>query len=248
MTEEKLRAAGITSWLHVLQDPPAIPLSARVRARLLEQLQESLSALEEDNIDFFVRRFPTSQQWRILSRYLDRAAFFDIETSGLSRYTAEVTVASVLHKGRMHSFVRGENLEEFLHLIENVELLVSFNGNCFDIPFVLDAFRIPDLPCPHIDLRWVSYHAGLRGGLKDIERTCGLAPRDADLQAVDGLEAVLLWNHCRLRGDPGSRNRLVRYCESDVRALSELTGHILENKGVAPVPSSCLSGPAPVTV
>ena len=245
VTEQKMRSAGITSWFHLLEGPPPIPFSSRVRAELLEQTLESLKALEEDNIGFFVKRFPTSQHWRILFQYVERVAFFDIETSGLSRYTAEVTVASVLHRGRMHSFVRDENLEGFLDLIENVELLVSFNGNCFDIPFVLDAFRIPELPCPHIDLRWVSYHAGLRGGLKDIEKACGLPPRDEDLQSVDGLEAVLLWNDWRQRGLRASRDRLLRYCESDVRTLAHLTAHIIQDQEALLQPWSspvCSSG------
>ncbi len=237
-TEERMRSAGITSWFHILEGPPLIPLADRLRARLLEETRKSLDALKEDNIGFFVKRFPTSQHWRILSQYLERVAFFDIETSGLSRYTAEVTVASVLHKGRMHSFVRDENLEGFLDLMEDIDLLVSFNGNCFDIPFVLDAFRIPELPCPHIDLRWVSYHAGLRGGLKEIEKACGLPPRDEDLQSVNGLEAVLLWNDWRQRRLRSSRDRLVRYCESDVRTLAHLSSHIIRNQGASLRPRS----------
>jgi len=233
VTEERLRTSGVTSWVHLLEQPYTLCLSPRRQARVLEHLQESLRALEEDDIAFFVKQFPVSEHWRILARYLERTTFFDIETSGLSRYTAEVTVVSVLHRGRMQTFVRDENLDGFLDLLEDVDLLASFNGNCFDIPFVLDAFRIPELPCPHIDLRWVCYHEGLRGGLKDIEKTC-LRVREQDLASLDGLEAVLLWNDWRRRGNRASLELLIRYCESDVAALDFVARYVLDGRGALP--------------
>jgi uncharacterized protein YprB with RNaseH-like and TPR domain len=173
-----------------------------------------LAALEAGDVRYFVDRFAAIDQWRILAHFLKVATFFDVETMGLE-YDAPITVIVAWHRGELRSFVEHENLDDFLTVIDQTNLLVSFNGSSFDIPRLLGAFHIPALPCPHIDLRWTCYHRGLRGGLKLIAYQLGVT-RPVDLQDADGLMAVSLWNRWMIDGDRAARDRLVRYCASDV--------------------------------
>ncbi|HAM52991.1 MAG TPA: hypothetical protein DCP92_20685 [Nitrospiraceae bacterium] len=218
-------------WEDIISRPQLIPLGKKSRDRLLVETRESLDALESNQIGYFTDRFSQSEHWRILSRYFPRASFLDVETTGLSRYSAKITTAACYHLGEMHVFVQHENLNELLVLLEEVELLITFNGKSFDIHFVLDAFNIPSLPCPHIDLRWVCYHAGLKKGLKDIESRCGIK-RPAELQGLDGCEAVVLWDDWIKRKKVESREKLVRYCKADVIALLYVAGEVLVQKKI----------------
>jgi len=95
-----------------------------------------------------------------------------------------------------------------------VNLLVSFNGNSFDIPFLENTFNLPEIGCPHVDLRWIAYYFGFSGGLKNIERILGIQ-RPHELTDVDGSEAVLLYNLYR-KGDTSALNTLLKYCQVDV--------------------------------
>ncbi len=218
----RLQAAGIRSWSDILDDPERIP--QRWRADAVEECQCARQALDSGDIRFFVDRFSARDKWRILSHFLDQTTFFDIETTGLE-IDAAVTVIACWHRGQLRTFVEHENLDDFLHLLDDVRLLASFNGSTFDVPRVLDAFHIPQLPCPHLDLRWPSRHRGLTGSLKQISSRLGIR-RPSDLTEVDGEMAVRWWHAWRLRGDAAARSRLIRYCASDVLLLLMLSHHL----------------------
>ena len=219
-------------WGDIISRPHCIPLGPRSQERLLLETTESLEALEADNISYFAERFSTSEQWRVLAKYFPRASFLDTETTGLSIYREKITTAACYHRGKMHVFMRNENLKDLLALLEEVELLISFNGKSFDVHFVLNEFNIPSLPCPHIDLRWICYHSGLRKGLKEIERHCGIKRR-TEIENVDGYEAVLLWNDWISNKKVASRERLLQYCKADVVALVQISREVLARNKVS---------------
>jgi hypothetical protein len=95
-------------------------------------------------------------------------------------------------------------------------------------------FHVPELPCAHVDLRWVCFHQGWRGGLKRIERELGVE-RPADLDGVGGDEAVRLWQYWETRQDPTALRLLTRYCSADVVALPLVAARLLAQRG-HPVP------------
>ncbi|MGE0757255.1 MAG: ribonuclease H-like domain-containing protein [Pirellulaceae bacterium] len=203
------------TWHDVLALADQLP--ARLRAGVLEEVQRCLAALAAGNIDYFVHAFARSDTWRIVAHFIDEATFFDIETTGLE-IDAPITVIMCWHRGRLHAFVEHENLDGFLELLDDVRLLISFNGASFDVPRVLDAFHIPQLPCPHLDLRWSLYHRGCRGSLKDIAARAGIR-RPEDLRSVDGAWAIQLWEQWVSGQDPTARQQLLRYCAADVLML-----------------------------
>ena len=218
----QLADAGICSWQDVVGRPDAVP--ARLRDSLVDECRQLLTAKEDGNIRFFVERLAPQDKWRILAEYFDRTSFFDIETSGLE-YDAHITVIVCWHRGELRIFVEHENLDDFLGLLDDVDLLASFNGSTFDVPRVLDAFHIPELPCPHIDLRWPCFHHGLAGGLKDIATRIGIE-RPTDIADADGELAIQLWFDWRTRQDAAAREGLIRYCAADVLMLIPLTQHL----------------------
>ncbi len=214
----RLHARGIRTWGDVLARPDCLP--GTLGGPLVEECRRCLAALAAGEIRYFTDRFTSCDKWRILSHYIDQASYFDIETDGLEQ-ASSITVISCWHRGRLHTFVEHENLDAFLGLLDDVQLLVSFNGGSFDVPRVLDTFHVPELPCPHLDMRWTCYHRGLTGGLKEISRSVGI-DRPADLEGADGELAVRLWAAWRSSQDASARELLIRYCASDVLLLRML--------------------------
>ena len=213
-TEKKLKRNGIASWDDLLH-ADHIPFSGERKKRITDTVAKSLEAHKKGDIGFFISSFPVREHWRILREYFHAATFFDIETTGLSWYESHATVISAFHRGELRTFVHGKNLDDFLQLCDESRLLVSFNGNCFDMPFLEHTFNVPALG-QHVDLRWIAYHAGYRGGLKIIEKSLGIE-RPREISCIDGFEAVNLY-HRWMAGDDSSLATLIRYCSADAVA------------------------------
>ena len=139
-------------------------------------------------------------------------------------------------------------MDVFLDWVGQVELLVSFNGATFDVPRVLDHFRIPALPCAHLDLREVTRQMGIKGGLKKLEQAFGVE-RPADLQGMTGEDAEWLWRAWERDRDQAARDKLIRYCQADVIGLRTLArqllrhlGHLVEVADAAPAAAVLSAG------
>jgi uncharacterized protein YprB with RNaseH-like and TPR domain len=230
-TASLLNESGIHTWDDCFSREEAIPFSGKRRKRFIENIRKSIDSLESRNIGFFTSTFPTAEQWRILSAYFDSATFIDLETTGLSWNYCHASIISAYHRGKLQSFVYGENLDDFLDLADEAELLVTFNGNSFDIPFIERTFNIPSLKCPHVDLRWIAWHRGYRGGLKSIEKQLGIR-RPVHIDGIDGFEAVDLYYRWQ-QGDAGARELLISYCEADVVATYLVAERVLNESGCA---------------
>lgn len=222
----KLNDTGIRTWHDVLAQTDELP--SGIRSPIVAEVQQCLTALEARDIAYFVDNLATKDRWRILAQFLDDVSYFDIETAGLE-YDDPITMIACWHKGEVHTFVENENLDDFLDLLDDVTLLSSFNGSTFDVPRVLDTFHVPQLPCPHLDLRWLCYHQELRGGLKEITLRLNIQ-RPADLQDANGEMAIRCWQRWIHFQDQQARADLIRYCASDVVLLfilaRELVGKI----------------------
>ena len=230
--EKALRLEGCACWADVVNAPhPLGGFDVFAWDEIRDAAESSLRALEADDVAYFASRLPPLEQWRVLAHWFNHASYFDIETSGLE-VDSIVTLVCCFHAGQPLRYLAGENLDDFLELLEQVKLLVSFNGASFDVPRVLDRFHIPELPCAHVDLRWLCHHAGWRGGLKKIEKALGLR-RPADLDGLGGAEAVWLWQAWSERGDEQAKRTLERYCAADTVMLSLLAGRLCALQGAA---------------
>ena len=230
--EKALRDEGCACWDDLLNAPhPLAGFDVFAWDELCAAAEKGRQAILRGDVAFFTSKLPALEQWRVLAQWFDQASYFDIETSGLESDSI-VTLVCCFHNNQPLHFLANENLDDFLDLLERVKVLVSFNGASFDVPRVLDRFHIPELPCPHVDLRWLCHHAGWKGGLKKIEKALGLR-RPADLDGLGGAEAVWLWQAWAEKQDACARRRLERYCSADTVMLKMLAGKLCEKQGFA---------------
>ncbi len=147
-------------------------------------------------------------------------AYLDIETTGLSKYYHTTTMVGLFKDGVYRAFIAGGNLDELADSLEGTDILVTFNGKLFDVPFLRS--KMPDLPIPpvHLDLRFIVRRLGLQGGLKEVEKRLGVR-RDSDVEGLDGYDATILW-HRYCRGDDDALELLVRYNMEDTINLRPL--------------------------
>ena len=215
-TEQRLWEAGVTSWDEWQATPPVrlANSSSKDAARLLK---ESSRALKTEP-SFFTDLLAAYDQWRIFPHYRDTTAFIDIETTGLSESADITTIALYDGKEVMH-FVNGRNLDDFLDHIWDYNVLVSYNGKAFDIPFLERFFKIR-LEHAQIDLRYVLARLGFKGGLKGCEKMLGI--NRGELDGVDGYFAVLLWREYETYNDEKALETLLAYNIDDTVNLEAL--------------------------
>jgi len=227
----RLAQAGCDTWskLAVANDP--LGLGSARWGEVAAEVRRNLASLAADDPRPLTHALPTREHWRVLAHWFEQASFFDIETSGLEP-ESEVTLVVCLHRGTLYLFLKDENLDEFLDLLQEVKLLVSFNGTGFDVPRIEDRFHIPEIPCAHVDLRWICHHRGWHGGLKLIERQLGLQ-RPRDLQGIGGEQAVYLWQVWHEKRNAAARRTLERYCAADVVSLQLLAAELITTHGCA---------------
>ena len=151
----------------------------------------------------------------------------DIETTGVRPPSNRTTVIGIC--GHATDFEPVALIADQRHWAEPLadylldsDVLLTFNGRQFDVPFLLDDLRRYHFEFPpfHVDLYFALRRLGVTGGLKKIQHELGYC-RDGDIEDLNGYAAVLLWQDFR-RGRPGALETLVRYCLEDVVVLLDL--------------------------
>ena len=216
-TEQHLWRKGILTWKDFLSNKEP-SLSSPRDAFVRENLEASIE--NRDNIHFFLDRLSPGDLWRTFHNFRHKAVYLDIETSGLYQGTDEITVIGIYDGQNVKTFVQGINLDEFELAIAPYELVITFNGSQFDLPFIRRQFPHISLPSAHIDLRFFLKRLGYRGGLKAIEKSFDLS-RDSAIDGMDGYDAVLLWNAYQ-SGDESALERLILYNTADIVDLEPL--------------------------
>jgi hypothetical protein len=171
-TETKLWNARFLDWDSVC-GADSLPVSAKLKNAVLKGIEVSKQHLERGNPLYFSTVLPSNQTWRMFPAFRDKIAFLDIETTGLGEPGDYITTIVVYDGNSIFSYVQGQNLNDFRHDIQNYDLLVTYNGITFDLPFIRRYFKIP-MKQAQIDLRYVLASLGYRGGLKSCERQLGI--------------------------------------------------------------------------
>jgi uncharacterized protein YprB with RNaseH-like and TPR domain len=218
VTERQLWQAGARSWTAALEQDQ-LPMSPNKAARLKSTLLESATRLRSDDARYFGRHMPSNQQWRMFPEFRHSVAYLDIETTGLGGPEDHITTIAVYDGRSISCYVHGHNLDAFGHDIARYALIVTYNGKCFDVPFIENDLGV-HVAGAHIDLRYVLASLGYRGGLKGCERQLGLDRQD--LQDVDGFFAVLLWYDFTRNGNMRALETLLAYNILDVVNLEAL--------------------------
>jgi hypothetical protein len=221
-TERLWWEEGIATWDAFLEKPTAPRLSTYRKAQYDIDIQEAGKQWKIYNSRFFARILKARDHWRLYPNFRSHAAFLDIETNGLPLPDGEITVVGIYGKGIMTTLIHGENLSEERLQAEfaSYDLLVTFFGSGFDLPFLKTKYPNLVLDHPHIDLCFAARRLGLKGGLKAIEAEAGCYRR-ASLKGLTGWDAVRLWEEWR-HGQSASGDLLIQYNEADCKNLKPL--------------------------
>ncbi|QLC33983.1 ribonuclease H-like domain-containing protein [Halarchaeum sp. CBA1220] len=220
-TERSLWADGVHHW----DDFDTDYLGEKTGRRVADYIDTARERLDSGDASFFAETLPSGELWRAYENFADGACFFDIETTGLDAATNDVTTVSFHRSDGTRTLVRGDDLtrETVRAELDSADLLVSFNGKRFDVPFLAQSFDL-DVTTPHLDLMYTCKKLDLSGGLKAIESDLGLE-RDG-VEDVDGREAVRLWKRYERENDEAALDRLVTYNRYDAENLRALADRV----------------------
>lgn len=230
-TERLLWKSRIFSWDDFISSHHLIPISSSKKEIIAFHVKKSLKAYEEKDYRFFAGSMPVNFHWRAYHELKEKCCFLDIETTGLDRYSTEITLIGLYDGNESCFFINGKNLGEFRKKIKEYPLIITFNGRCFDLPFIKSRFPDIEFDKFHVDLRFAMKEIGYHGGLKNIEKAVGIKRKD-EIKDIDGFGAVRLW-HKYKRGDREALGLLIKYNQADIenlKVLMDFAYHKLKEK------------------
>ena len=164
-------------------------------------------------------------------------AYLDIETTSLYPFDGIITVIGIYitsevaesrlsgrGRGRAEKFIQlvGEEITKnnLLKSLEGVEIIYTYNGKGFDLPFIKEYVGIELTECfKHRDLMYDCWNKNLYGGFKKVEEALGI---ERESKGIDGRIAVDLWHRYKIFGDEESLKSLLKYNKEDVMNLKIL--------------------------
>ncbi|NTW38213.1 MAG: ribonuclease H-like domain-containing protein [Syntrophobacteraceae bacterium] len=224
-SERKIWSLGIRDWEGYLLAHREGRLAGRKIDGLVEEVTDSLQRYADEDWMAFDRTLPSQHKWRGFGDFKDRALYVDIETTGLMGDDI-ITVIGTFDGKECRSFVKGQNLEDAVAVLESYPLVVTFNGAQFDMPIIRAHFPGHHFNHIHVDLRYPLKNLGFKGGLKKIEHDMGIA-RSERTTGLDGWAAVRLW-HDYLDGSQDALETLLEYNREDIRNLEPLMNFAFE--------------------
>lgn len=217
-TEKQIWGSGILDW-EAFNGNGAACLSAGKGKIVQKYLLESGKALARGNPGYFDGLLPSNQNWRLFPEFRHTLVYLDIETTGLEPAYEDITTIAMYDGKSIRHYVNGQNLDDFTTDILKYNLMVTYNGKTFDVPFINSYFGM-ELDHAHIDLRYVLASLGFRGGLKRCEVALGIDR--GDVKGIDGYFAVLLWKDYVKNKSPKTLETLLAYNIEDVVNLEQL--------------------------
>ena len=175
-----------------------------------------------------------------------KVGVLDIETTGLYPARNKFVLGCLydVTKGELHQVLaqsraeEPEALSEYLKLIANVDLVVTYNGRHFDMPFIEQRRRITGIaegPAKVYDLDLypvLRHHSPIRSLVpnmkqKTIETYMGFWDTRAD--EISGAESVDLYNEYEATGNPEAEKKILLHNNDDVRQLTKITKAIMKS-------------------
>lgn len=153
------------------------------------------------------------------------SAYLDIETTGLSPYSSDITVVGIFlqSRGKDSKIIQlvGEDIspEAVISALAGVGTVYTYNGSRFDLKYIHSKLGV-DIAglCGHEDLMYRCWKRNLYGGLKSVEKQLGIRRK---LEGLGGEDAVRLW-YDHLAGDRDALKILLEYNREDIVNLPVL--------------------------
>ncbi|MEM2869819.1 MAG: ribonuclease H-like domain-containing protein [Thermoplasmata archaeon] len=225
--ERRLWSVGVRDWRDFLETPKIPGIGRERKAAFDAHLLALDRCLIRGNASVLFESLPVRERWRIYPDFRHRAAFLDIETTGLD-IRADITVVGVFLADRYTPLIRGINLCEanLRRVLSNTDILVTFNGSSFDLPMLRASFPSLPLNFPHLDLRHIAPRAGLHGGLKRVERALGIS-RPREIRLLVSHDAAYLWRIWERKGSRNALRLLIDYNRADCQNLRAVADEVV---------------------
>jgi uncharacterized protein len=225
--EKSIWKQGINDWDGFIGAERVKGISSRLKREYDKILTESKKALYENNSAYFTDKFLTTETWRLYDYFKEETIFLDIETSSATSQNSYLTVVGLFDGINTKTMIKEVNLDINALKIElsKYKLLITFNGSTFDLPYLNKKYPCLLPKIPHIDVRHLCNKAGLKGGLKDIEKQLDITRTNTIIERLYGGDPFKLWRMFKGSGDDYYLKLLVEYNEEDVINLKKITEH-----------------------
>lgn len=227
-TELKLWSEGVFSWEDLHSNISKVRIDIAKKIKIEDYLQKATDAIKRYDADFFAVNLSKKDYWKLYKEFSGKTLFLDIETTGLSRYYDKITLIGTFDGFENKYFIKDINFNELPDYLKNYQVIVTFNGTLFDIPFIRKEFHQIWLPPIHIDLRYLLRSIGLPGPLKKVEPKLQLQ-RPPEVSSFSGRDAVVLWNRY-LNGEDSALEKLLLYNTCDTVNLKAILHYCYNQK------------------
>ncbi|MDO5862427.1 MAG: ribonuclease H-like domain-containing protein [Thermoplasmata archaeon] len=226
--ERVIWESGVRTWDDFISADCVCSMRPDAKSHADVLLEQASGLLDERECGALADMIPKGEHWRMFGDFRDGAKYLDIETDGLSR-DALVTLVTVHSKKETVTLTEGIDLtpDALADALEGTDILVTFNGSCFDVPVLRNSFPEVDFDFPQYDLRFASRKVGYRGGLKPLEIDLGIT-REEDIDGMSGADAVRLWKQWSRHGDRDALDILTEYNRADTVNLETIADTIYE--------------------
>lgn len=227
LIEKQLQLENPNSWDELLESILKCELTDFKKNKITLQIEETKSAIKNKDWNYFQTKIENKEHFKFLD-LTQNIGYIDIETTGLSKFHHEITTIGIYDGNSSKVYVQGIDLEDSIEQLKQFDIIVTFNGKQFDIPFIEHNFNTK-INALHLDLRFMLKEFNLTGGLKRIERELGLT-RDEEIQDIDGFEAIRLWKRYKNYNDNQALEKLKKYNIEDIENLEILLNWYISNK------------------
>ena len=216
--EQLIWDEGVYNWDDILIKNISFFSKDRLK-EVREKIEISIDNFNQNNMGFFKKSIPSKHLWRLYPHYKNSILYIDIESTGIVTNTNHVTSIAAYDGGNVFTFVYGQDLEDFPDFIKRYDVLVTYNGKAFDVPFLEKTLGI-NIPHPNIDLMYPLRNLGYKGGLKKCEKSLGINRKNVD--GIDGLFAIFLWKEFQETYNKNALETLIAYNVEDAINLEKI--------------------------
>ena len=221
--EQNIWKSGIQDWEKFLLADEIKNISGHRKLYYDRKILDAKKALFNFDSCYFNNVLQQSEMWRLYDFFKEDCVFLDIETTGLSKFNDDITVFGLYDGINTKTMIKGINLDYDVlkKELQKYKLIVTFNGSSFDVPFIEK--RYPNMlpKIPNFDVKSITRQAGLKGGLKEIEKNLGIK-RTHIVSKFYGGDALTLWKMYKATMDDYYLQLLVEYNEFDLVNLKSV--------------------------